>query len=101
MFNNVFRKSCHLCNNIEKVVEPKGPQMAIWRRVACWISKATRAQAYTSDHAPTHTHMHRSTNAQARTLTNPEICETLLFQGNNGFVNAPKRYVTRTLAVLL
>ena len=24
-------------------VKSEGPQMAIWRRVACWISKATRA----------------------------------------------------------
>ena len=27
------------------MVEPERPQMTIWRRVACWISKATRSQA--------------------------------------------------------
>ena len=30
--------------------EPERPQMAIWRSVACWISKATRAEAH--DRAP-------------------------------------------------
>jgi hypothetical protein len=27
------------------ILEPERPQMTIWRRIACWISKATRAQA--------------------------------------------------------
>jgi hypothetical protein len=38
------------------MVEPERPQMAIWRRFACWISKTTRAQAYASVCAPTPTH---------------------------------------------
>jgi hypothetical protein len=35
--------------------------MAIWRRVACWISKTTHAQAHASARAPTviQTHTHR------------------------------------------
>jgi hypothetical protein len=45
----------------KNVVETERPQMAIWRRVACWISKVTRAQtrqrrASTRAHARTHTH---------------------------------------------
>jgi hypothetical protein len=41
----------------KNVVEPERPRMTIWRRVACWISKATRAQAH--DRAPpTHTRMY-------------------------------------------
>jgi hypothetical protein len=37
--------------------------MAIWRQVACWISKATRAQVHTSARAPT------CTFTPTRTLT--------------------------------
>ena len=39
----------------KNVLEPNRPQMAIWRRVACWINKATRAQAHASARAHTHT----------------------------------------------
>ena len=46
----------------KNMVEPERPQMAIWRRVACWIIKATRAQAHASARAPTPIH----TLAQAR-----------------------------------
>ena len=49
-----FRKSCRLLDNVENVVEPETPQMAIWRRFACWISKSTRAQAHASACVPTH-----------------------------------------------
>ena len=42
--------------------------MAIWRRVACWISKATRAQAQPTARAPTHAR----TNAHARTREHTE-----------------------------
>ena len=36
-----------ICEIISKsLVEPERPQMAIWRRVAWWITKATRAQAH-------------------------------------------------------
>ena len=36
------------------MVGPERPQMAIWLRVGCWISKATRARTHT------HTHTHRN-----------------------------------------
>ena len=34
----------------KNVVEPERPQMTIWRRVACWISKVTGARAHTHTH---------------------------------------------------
>ena len=43
--------------------------MSIWRRVACWISKATRAQTKARARAPTHTNIstHALTYIHART----------------------------------
>ena len=38
------------------MVEAETPQMAKWRRFACWISKATRAKERARLHAPTPTH---------------------------------------------
>ena len=37
----------------KNVVEPAGPQITVWRRVASWISKTTRAQAHARARAPT------------------------------------------------
>ena len=51
------------------MVEPERPQIAIWRRIASWISKATRAQEHA--HAPTHIHKHATRkHAHAHTQTN-------------------------------
>ena len=47
----------------KNVVQRKRPQMAKLRRVACWISKATRALAHASIREHTHT----------------EICKTYCF----------------------
>jgi SNF family Na+-dependent transporter len=46
------------------VVEPDRPQMTIWRRVACWVIKATRASSTrqrlcTHTHPRTHTQTHK------------------------------------------
>jgi hypothetical protein len=42
IFNNFFRKSCHLWDKMENVVERGRSQMTIWRMcIACWIPKAT------------------------------------------------------------
>ena len=41
----------------KNLVEPETRQTTIWRRVACWISKATRAQARANSRARTHTHV--------------------------------------------
>ena len=46
----VFRKSCRLWDNGEKLGSARGAKNddTTWRiRVACWISKATRARAHT------------------------------------------------------
>ena len=69
---NLYRKSKHtfyiqqrvsenraLCEETSKIfVEPERLQMTTQRRVACWISKATHAQAHVNARAPTPTHTH-------------------------------------------
>ena len=48
MLNNVLSKIRAVYEILSKnVVEPEKP-LTIWRRVVCWTSKATRAQAHTS-----------------------------------------------------
>ena len=38
----LFRKSCHLCDNVEKYFTAAQPQMKIWSmRIACWVHKTT------------------------------------------------------------
>ena len=39
----------------KNMVEPERQQMTLWRRVACWIIKATRAQTQCRARAPTPT----------------------------------------------
>jgi hypothetical protein len=59
--------------------------MAIW-----WLHARNHTSAPVHPHTHTHTHTHR------------EICKVYcFFYGNNGFVNAPHCYVTRTLPLLL
>ena len=93
VFSN-FVRNCAIYEIMSKnMVEPYRPQMTIWRCVACWIIKATRAQASARlpTHALTHTH----------TQTHRNMQHFLLFQCNNGFLNAPQCYVLRTLPVFL
>ena len=60
-----FLRNCAVYEIMSKnVVQPDRTQMATWRLVACWISKATCAQAHASACAPTptpllHTHTHK------------------------------------------
>ena len=70
----------------ENMVEPERPQMTIWGRIACLISKATRAQAHARACAPTRTLAHPLTRGQARARTRthihiytPEMCNTQCF----------------------
>jgi hypothetical protein len=56
----------------KNIVETDTLQMTIWRRVACWISNATRSQGHARTRAPihthpskTHTHTHGSTQTYA------------------------------------
>ena len=64
----------------ENVVEPERPQMAIWRWVACWISKAIRAEAHVRARAPTPTHMDARTHtiALTRVRTHTQKCVILI-----------------------
>jgi hypothetical protein len=49
MTNNFFPENRDVYELKSKnMVEPERPQMAVWQRVACWISKATRTQAHTN-----------------------------------------------------
>ena len=52
----------------KNLVEPKGPQMTIQRRVACWISRATRVEAHAAP-APVHRHPHTNAHALTRART--------------------------------
>jgi hypothetical protein len=79
----------------KNMVEPERPQMTIWRRVAYWISKATRTQtrvsvcALTPTHERTNIHWHPHalsfsfslSRAHARTHshTRTEICNSYYF----------------------
>ena len=95
MLNNFFSKNLIDSEIMSKnVVEPERPQLAIRLRVACWISKATRAQAHAIARAPTPTpkhtpptHAHTQMNTLALTRasvrthahTHREICKTYCF----------------------
>jgi hypothetical protein len=59
IFSNFFSEN-RAADDIMSInlVEPERPQMAIWWHVACWISEATRPQAYSSARAPTPTQKH-------------------------------------------
>jgi hypothetical protein len=76
VFSNFFPPENRAVNEImsKYMVETSRPQMTICRRIACWISKATRAKAYENvlhpqphphpprTHARTQTHTHRTCN---------------------------------------
>ena len=62
MFNNFFSENRSVYEIMSKIVlEVEEPQMTIWKRVACWISKATRVQAHARALVPTHPHPHPHT----------------------------------------
>ena len=60
------------------VVETEKLQI-IWRRVACWVSKATRAQAHVRARATTFIHIRMHTHAPPRAHTHREICSNCCF----------------------
>ena len=70
------------------MVEPEKQRMTKWRRVACWIIKATHA----------HTHARTGTNPRAHTHTEKYVI--FLFHDYSVYTNAPQCYVTRTLRLL-
>jgi hypothetical protein len=77
--------------------------MTIWRRVACWISKATRVQAHSRARAPTHIYirMHMRTHAPTRAhiYTQPYVILTV-FPQQHWFRERASCHVIRTLTVL-
>ena len=82
MFSNFFPKNRAVYEIMSKsVVEHEGPQMAMWLRAACLISKATRAHAHPSTHAPPHAgaYVHALTRARTDTHSQTEICNTYCF----------------------
>ena len=71
-------------------------------RVACRIGKAARAQAHARALAPTPTYTHALTRSRTHAHTHTQKYVTLTaLRGYRGHVNAPRRYVIRTLFVLL
>jgi hypothetical protein len=71
-------------------VEPDWPQMAIYRRIACWVNTATRAQTHASTCAPTPTRTHSSTYAPSlpphtHTHTETGICNIYYFPRQQWF----------------
>jgi hypothetical protein len=68
------------CEIVKKYGGTRGAEITTWRmRVACWISKTTRAQAHACARAPTPTHTLPRTHARSRTHTHTEICNTYWF----------------------
>ena len=86
-----LRKSHRLWDNVEKCDGARVAAGNMAMLLACWISKATRAKVHARDRActPTPIYMH------ARTHTH-----LLLFHSKSALVNAPQRYVLRTLPAL-
>ena len=71
MFSNFFPENRAVYEIMSKnMVDSDMPQIAVWRRVVCWISKATRAQSHANSRAPTSTpHTHERTRAHTREST--------------------------------
>jgi hypothetical protein len=69
---------------LKNVVQPVSLKMKIWRRIECWVNKATSAQAHTSTPARTHSPTRACTNTQ----THKCVRHIAFFQGNMCF---PKR----------
>jgi hypothetical protein len=65
--------------------------MTKWRRVACWITKATRAQAHARACVPSHIHvrMHTREPLLPPTHTHTEICNNYVFPRRQLFREHP------------
>ena len=95
----------------KNMVEPERSQMILRRRFACWISKATCAQADasarvptstdTQKHTPTPTDTHTHSPTRHHTHTHRNIYYVLLFHRNSGYANVSQCYVIRVLPLLL
>ena len=75
MFSNFSENRAIYGIMSKNMVESERPQTTIWRRITCWISKATRAEAHASAHAPTPTNTHAHAHAHAANA-HTETCNT-------------------------
>ena len=65
--SNIFLENGAVYEIMSKnLMESERTQMSIRRRLAFWISKATRAGVHARARAPPHTHMHTRTPSRAR-----------------------------------
>ena len=89
MFSKVFSENRTVCEIMSKNMETEGPHMTsqygAYALHAALIRLHVRKHTPASVHTHTHTHTHRN------------MQHLLLYNGNNGFVNASERYVIRTL----
>ena len=103
IFSNFFSENCALYrDNVEKcggAREATNDNTTRRMRVACWISKATRARAHAHARAPS-THTKVNTNTRAPTPPNTHT-KKYIIHGNNNFANAPQFYFVRKFTVLL
>ena len=73
IFSTVFMKTVQFMRKCRKIKWRQMPQMAIWRRVAYWISKAARAQAHSRAlHPHPHTHARTHTHKYVILITFPQ-----------------------------
>ena len=81
MSSNIFSESRAIYEMMsQNVVKPDRALITKWRRVSCWITKATRVQAHASARAPTptstHTHTHVPMHTHSLECTYTEIFKT-------------------------
>jgi hypothetical protein len=93
MFSNCFPKIVPLEIMSKNMVEPEWPHTVTWRRVACWISKATQASIcpLLCTRPPTLTRTHTHTQ---------KFVILIDFPRQQWFENAPQLYVIGALPVL-
>ena len=100
VFSNLFEKNVLFVRYVKQCggAREAGNDSTVWRmHFACRVTKATYASTCKRPRARTHT----CTRARTHTHTHTQICNTYcFFHSNNGFPNAPRFYVIRTLPVL-
>jgi hypothetical protein len=77
----------------KNVMDLDGPQLALWRHVACRIIKSTRAQTHTRARVRTPPHVRTYIHPCARAHTHRQKYVILFFHVNRCFGNAPYCYV--------
>jgi hypothetical protein len=99
------RKSCRLWDNVKKIRCSRRGRRQCRKRVAYWISKATRAKVQADAVSPTHTRIHSATRARSLSHTHTQTrARAVIF---NTFPRqlwfrerAPQCYVIRILPLV-